>query len=237
MAKSADGTREADTSVSAGDLIKESWLFQSPSQYTTDAKLAERLLKMKADSGRARSQVDVLGRERGRYRDLARRHEVAAQNISPEQARIRSAATSSAMQRLRDEGAGTDAGSTLRAALRTAKARQGIIQRGDAAIKGQRLKDRLGFVRGGIKRRARAIDLQGAGEQIAAGVNLSAQRAADAMSAARWGTAGAAAGAFGGILKGNKDNNGSMWDFGKKNTPKSTGRNDGGSTGLGGEWG
>jgi hypothetical protein len=102
--------------------------------------------------------------------------------------------------------------------LRRAKARQGINLRGEAAIKGQRLKDRLGIVRSSLARRASAIDLQGAGEQIRAGVNLNSQRAADAISQGRAGMFGAAAGAFGGILKGNRDNNGSFFDFGKKNS-------------------
>jgi hypothetical protein len=204
------------TKVTAKEILGESIFLQSPSNMFADAKLAKRLLQLGPDSGRTRSQIEELGRERQLFRGLAERHEADVQNIRPEQQAIRGAASSAAAQQLRDQGAGTDARSTLAAALRTAKARQGIIQRGDSAIRSQGLKDRLAIVRQNLGRRSSAIDLQGAGEQIVSGIDLSAQRASDQISASRAGAAGAAVGATAAMFKGNKDNNGSFFDFGNK---------------------
>ncbi len=167
--------------------------FASPSQRKEDIRLAKRLGKLDVDSGRSRALIESLGGERAKFRGLADRFAIEAANIEPERRQLRASAGSAAAQSLRGDG-GTTAGSTLDRMLRTAKARQGIIERGDPAIRNQRLKDRLAMVRAGVSRTGAAIDLQGAGQQIRAGVNLAGQRAEDRIGAARAGAAGAAAG-------------------------------------------
>jgi len=168
--------------------------FASPSQRKEDKRLAERLGKLSVDSGRTRSQIEALDVDRKSFRGLADRFALESANIEPERRALRGAAGSAAAQSLQRDS-GVTAGSTLDKALRTAKVRQGIINRGDSAIRNQRLKDRLAIVRAGISRSGASIDLQGAGQQIRAGVNLAGQQARDAIAAARSGAAGAAVGA------------------------------------------
>ena len=221
---STDGKRSAKTKIGASEILKESFLFQAPDQLHADAKLAERLINLSPDSGRLRSQIESLGAERKQFSALAQRHERDAQNIAPEQRKLRASASSASAQAVRDAGGGgTNAAGSLRTALRQAKARQGIVLRGDEAIKGQRLKDRLKFARSALTRRVSAIDLGTSGQQIKAGIQLNAQNARDSLATARSGAAGAAIGGFAGILKGNKDDNGSFFDFGKKNSSGSKG--------------
>lgn len=107
-------------------------------------------------------------------------------------------------------------GDVLNNTLKRAKARTGIALRGDAAIRNQQLKDRLTQVRSGIGASARAIDLQVQGQNIQAGVNVGVGDAAAAGRYAQLGSYGGAAGAFAGVLAGNKTNNGSFFDFGAK---------------------
>ena len=146
-----------------------------------------------------RSQLQLLDPDRAQYRGLADRFAVESANVEPELRQLRGSASSAVAQRMA-KGGGTSMGSTLDRALRGAKARQGIIERGEPAIRNQSLKNRLARVRAGIAQTGRAMDLQGAGQQIQAGVNLSGQRASDAISNARIGAFGAAAGAFGGYM-------------------------------------
>ena len=175
------------------DFLTESVFLQSPSQFIADEKLTERLAKLGPTSGRTRSQLDVLGQERAGFERLAEGAEVASENIGTERRQLRADVSSASAQA---GPQGVTAGTTLGDTLRRAKARQGIVNRGDAAIANQRLKDRIAAVRSGIAQKATAIDLQGAGAQIRAGVNLSAQRGRDAISAARAGALGTTAGAF-----------------------------------------
>lgn len=201
--------------ASLGDLFKESLRpFGSPSQFLQDEKLSKRLEDITADAGKTRSQIESLGKDRKRFSTLARGFATDANNIGPEQAAVRRTAASVSGQ---DPRTATTAGGTLSEALRRAKARQGIVQRGDKAVRQQRLKDRLSLVRSDIGRRASALDLQGAGQQIRAGVELNAQSAKNSISNARTGAFGATAGAFAGTLKGNKDREGSkgFFDFGQ----------------------
>jgi hypothetical protein len=222
MTKTVTG-ESVDTDLGAKDFLKESFLFQAPDQFLADASLAKRLLKMKGDSGRTRSQIDSLGRDRRAFGGLAERSELDVANVNPERRRLRAATGLSSALALRDNSGSTQ-GSTLQAALRQAKARQGIVNRGDAAIGNQRLKDRLGFVRSSLRRRTSALDLQGAGQQIRAGVTINAQNARDSIQNARLGAAGTAVGAAFGVASGNKTDNGSFFDFGQKNKTTSTGK-------------
>lgn len=202
--------------ASIGDIFKETLKpFASPSQFLEDEKLAKRLGKLGADPGsaRTRSQIESLGSDRKKFSRLARGFSTNANNIGNEQASVRRAASAAAGA---DPRNATTQGGTLSESLRRAKARTGIVNRGDKAIRQQRLKDRLKLVRSGLSRKAAAIDLQGTGQQIRAGVNINAQNARDAISGARASAIGGLAGAFAGIAKGNKDDNGSFLDFGQK---------------------
>jgi hypothetical protein len=108
-------------------------------------------------------------------------------------------------------------GDVLNNALRRAKTRTGIAQRGDSAIRNQQLKDRLEQVRQGIAGQARGIDLQTAGQDIKSGVALGRQSASERIAASNASAVGGILGIAGGTLKGNKDKKGSLGylDFGK----------------------
>lgn len=84
------------------------------------------------------------------------------------------------------------------AALRRARARAGVINRGDAAVRGQQLKDRLAVTRQHLSRRGSIHNFLQQHENIKAGVNVGvsdANNRAKASSAEMWGNiAGAAAG-------------------------------------------
>jgi len=166
--------------------------------------------------GRLRDQIDALGPERRQLGGLADRFELASQNINPRLQQLRGGASTLAAQEMRQRGAGTSAASTLQAALRRAKTRQGIVQRGEASVRGQRLKDRLGLVRSGLARRGKAIEMQERGLGIARDVKLNAENASARASSARNSMWGGALGVGASVLKGNYDNNQSIWDFGEK---------------------
>lgn len=211
---SKDGKRSADTDVSFNDLVKESYLLQSPSNFMADAQLAERLIKKEDDPGRLRGQLSLIGGDRARYASMSDRFAAGIENVGVKQGQLRSAAA----QRAGLGNRGTNAASTLREALRTAKARRQMVLRGDEAIKNQQLKDRLMLVRQSQGRAALSVDLQGAGRQIKHGVDLSAQRAADDIMNARAGAVGAAAGATAGAFWGG--------DRDSSSNTKSSGRDD-----------
>lgn len=103
----------------------------------------------------------------------------------------------------------------LNNALRRAKTRVGIAQRGDKAARNQQLKDRLTQVRAGIANQGSAIDLQTKGANIRAGVNVGVSNARDAASQSTADLIGGGLGAFAGILKGNVDAGKKLFDFGK----------------------
>jgi hypothetical protein len=207
--------------ASYSDLFKESLRpFGSPSNLSADERLQRRLGRLGSKStgaDRIRSQVSSLGEDRARFGQLAQRFATSANAIG---GKLRAVGRTAASEAGQDPRTATTAGDTLSEALRRAKARQGIVQRGDQAVRQQRLKDRLQLVRSDVGRRSSALDLQTQGQQIAAGVNLSGQNARDAISGTRADALGGAMGSFAAVLKGNKDNTGSLFDFGKKNAQK-----------------
>ncbi len=165
-------------------------------------------------AGFAQEQVGVIAGQRNRFAGLRDQFIGDVQSISGEQQSFGAATGSQAFQVLRDQGAGTSFGGTLRRGLRVAKARQGIMNRGDAAIRSQRLKDRLQLARTGLRRQGSALDLQSAGEQIRTGVDVGVGRARDAERASTAGLIGTGLGAAAGILRQNQLNNDSFFDFG-----------------------
>ena len=159
---------------------------------------------------RATSQIRSLTPSRVKFQSLADRFALESANVEPEMRALRASAGSAVAQEMGRGGAFRQ-GTTLERALRGAKARQGIIQRGEPAIKSQSLKDRLAIVRAGISQAGRAFDVTGAGAQIRYGVDLSARRARTDLAAARSGAAGAAAGMIGAGLK--------DWSLNRQSTP------------------
>ncbi len=178
--------------------------------------LANRLTS-KNSAGFAREQVGVIAGQRGRFAGLRDQFIGDVQSISGEQQSFGAATGSQGFQVLRDQGAGTSVGGTLRRGLKVAKTRQGIMNRGDAAIRGQRLKDRLTLARSGLRRQGQALELQSMGEQIRSGVNIGVQSAKDEARASTAGLIGTGLGAAVGIMRQNKLNNDSFFDFGEKN--------------------
>lgn len=111
--------------------------------------------------------------------------------------RIKNVASQVVQQQFGDQqtGAVTHA-SVLDNALKRAKARTGIAQRGDAAVRNQQLKDRLTQVRQGITQKGRALDLQTKGQEILSGVNVAASSARSQGQAAVAGGLGTVVGAL-----------------------------------------
>ena len=174
-------------------------------------------------AGFAQEQVGVIAGQRNRFAGLRDQFIGDVQNIGGEQQSFGAATGSQAFQVLRDQGAGTSFGGTLRRGLKVAKARQGVMNRGSAAIRSQRLKDRLQLARTGLRRQGAALDLQAAGEQIRTGVDVGVSRARDVARQSTAGLIGTGLGAAAGVLRQNKLNNDSFFDFGERNTPEGTG--------------
>lgn len=166
-----------------------------------------------------REQVGVIAGQRNRFAGLRDQFIGDVQSIRGEQQQFGAATGSQAFQVLRDQGAGTSFGDTLRRGLKVAKVRQGVMNRGENAIRNQRLKDRLQLARTGLRRQGAALDLQATGEQIRSGVNIGVQRAEDRGRASIAGLIGTGLGAGVGILRQNKLNNDAFFDFGEKNIP------------------
>lgn len=180
--------------------------------------LTERLTS-KTSEGATREQLGVVAGERGRFASLRDQFIGDVQSIGAERQRFGAATGSQAFQVLRDQGAGTSFGSTLRRSSRVAKVRQGVANRGDAAIRNQRLKDRLQLARSGLGRKGAALNLQSIGQQIRSGINIGVSSARDRGRAAVAGAIGTGLGAAAGVLRQNKLNNDSFFDFGEKNIP------------------
>lgn len=77
---------------------------------------------------------------------------------------------------------------------RKAKARSRIAGRGDAAIKGQQLKDRISIARQGLSRRGLSQRAGQSAERARAGLDASLQASKDQVGSAIFGAAGAIAG-------------------------------------------
>lgn len=131
-----------------------------------------------------------------------------------DRSRVRGLASAFAGQQPRT---GTTAATTLQESLRISKARTGIVNRGEAAVENQNLKDRLTQVRGGLNRRAQLVDAAGQATNIKQGVNIRTDAAKAFSQGSDAALFGNILGAGAGFLKGNNDRNGSPFDFGKKN--------------------
>jgi len=172
-----------------------------------DQKFEDRQKSVFAGGEDTSRQLDALGTQADRLGGLRARAVRGIDTAEKRQgAAVRNAAGQQVQQQFGDQetGAVTHA-SALDAALKRAKTRVGIGQRGDAAIRNQQLKDRLEQVRMGIAGQARAISTQTAGQNIKAGVNLGVSDARDRISASRASAAGGIVGAVAGGIKGFRD--------------------------------
>lgn len=170
--------------------------FGSPSNehlIDKERRLAGELGSPFAAQRKTRGQVTELGDEAGRLQGLRSRVNASISNAPNRAARSNTiAANTSVQQRFGDQQTGAVThGDILDNSLRRAKTRVGIVNRGDAAVRNQQLKDRLTQVRSGVAARGRAIDTQVAGRNIQAGVNVglgNAKARGDASSADAAGT-------------------------------------------------
>jgi hypothetical protein len=173
------------------------------------------------DSGAGtRRQLNEVSQQADSLAGLRSRVNASIGNAPRSEGRkVRDAASLAVQQQLGDQETGAvTQGDLLSNALRRAKARVGIASRGDNAIRNQQLKDRLVQVRAGISDKSRAINEQLQGTSIRTGVANQVREARQFGKDATASAFGGALGSFGALLKGNKQDNGSFFDFGKKNS-------------------
>lgn len=150
-----------------------------------------------------RGQLGELATQGDEFKSLRQGVNAAIGNAPERDAtRTFNAANSASQQQLGDQQTGAVTHrDVLSNALRRAKARVGVAQRGDAASRNQQLKDRLAQVRSGIARQGRAIQTQIEGANIRAGVNVGVDAARQRSGNARAGAIGAVAGGLAATAK------------------------------------
>lgn len=136
--------------------------------------------------------VSGLSSDISRFSSMRNQHIRNVDDRGPERARLASSASSATAQQM--GGPATSFSGGLAKTLAAAKARTGVMNRGEEAIKGQQLKDRLAIVRDGIAKRGRGIESLGRAANIREGVDVSAQAARDFTSASNANVAGGLAG-------------------------------------------
>lgn len=161
-----------------------------------------------------RGQLGVVQGNRERFAGLRDQFIGGVQTIAAERQQFGAATSSQAFQVLRDQGAGTNFASSLRRGLKVAKVRQGVMNRGEGAIRNQRLKDRLQLARSGVRRKGAALSLAQTGENIRSGVDIQTRAADDRGRAADADLIGTGLGAAAGVLTQNFKNNKNIFDFG-----------------------
>jgi hypothetical protein len=163
------------------------------------------------------SRLGMINRDRQRFEGLASRVSGEQENIQAKLNRLGANASSQAAQGTSGARAGNTVGGTADVALRRAKVRQGISNRGQGSVRNQRLKNRLTAVRSSQGRRGAALGLVSQGENIDAGLQDSIASSQQQVRTSNANLFGGIAGLAGGVLKGNLDDNGSLFDFGAKN--------------------
>lgn len=187
-------SRDRFGDAGAGPFIRSAAAYRAEGVKNEERAAARRAKAHDTPMGRTKMALERLGREQADYRGLARRFEDESGNVNPELRRTRATASAAVAQRLKGAGGGADQAGTLEQALRGAKARQGIIQRGEPAIKSQALKDRLSMARLGISTQGRGLAQESAGERIRYGAELATEQADHDISAARWAALGSLTG-------------------------------------------
>lgn len=172
-----------------------------------------------AGQSKTRGQVAFIGNQADELGGLRTRVFSSIANAPDREIRgIRNAASLATQNQFGDQQTGAvRQGDIVSNALRRAKTRVGISNRGDAAVRNQQLRDRLTQVRSGIRGSARSLREQVTGRNIKAGVNVGVTAARGRASASNAGLVGSVLGGVTGTLKGNLEREGStgIFDFGK----------------------
>lgn len=167
------------------------------------------------DDATTRGQISFVGNQADEFAGFRPRARAAIDN-SVNRTRRAAGATGSAgaAATLGDQVTGArDPNDVVTNALRRAKARVGIINRGDAAARNQQLTDRLRQVRSGIAGQGRALQLQTAGQNIRSGVLVNADASKARGDAAVAGAVGGSLGGLAATLKNNKSKGTGLFDF------------------------
>jgi hypothetical protein len=165
-----------------------------------------------------RNQLEGLGAQRDRFGSL-RERAFSAINNAPQKAvrTLRNAGSLAAQQKLGDQQTGAfNQADALRNSLARAKARTGIVTRGEPAVRNQQLKNRLAQVRSGIGTQGRGIQTQLQGQNTRFGVEGAIHDSRAGVKAARANAIGGALGGLTASLFSNKTDNDSFFDFGQK---------------------
>lgn len=133
---------------------------------------------------------------------LRAQHAGNVNNLGQEQGRLAAGANAAVQQKFQTPGGGSFA-NKLEQNVRRSRARQGILNRGDKAIRNQQLKDRLQLAKSSVARRGIIQNSAANAEKIKTGVAASRQAASDQVGSAIGGAAGFIAG---GALRGFGDN-------------------------------
>lgn len=178
------------------------------------ARSAGPTLGSEFDDELTRGQINFVGDQATRFGGLRSRAQASINNAVNRTRRVAGAQGASRVAtQLGDQDTGARGNDAVTNALRRAKARVGVIDRGDAAARNQQLVDRLAQVKSGISAQGRAIQLQTAGQNIRAGVNIASQDARARGDAAVAGATGASLGGLAATLKSNKARRGEFFDF------------------------
>jgi hypothetical protein len=146
------------------------------------------------------NDLAMLDADRGAFSTLRAQHQGAVGNT---QGRLRKelgrSATAAVAQQ--ERGVGPAFGGQLESAVRRMRARQGIMNRGEAAINNQSLKDRIEIARGSMRRRGQLQQSLQQAANIREGVNVGVQNANQIIAESNADLFGGIAGAGAGILK------------------------------------
>ena len=123
------------------------------------------------------------------------------ESLAPERSRLGGGLSALTSKALASEKGGTSFASSLGASTRVAKARQGIQNRGESAIRNQQLKDRIAIARLGIQKRGRGLRAMANAANIREGVNLANANAEAAISASNADLLGGILGSGAALLK------------------------------------
>ena len=168
-----------------------------------------------AGAGRTLEQSMQAGREfEARGNVLRDQHEQNISNIGGQLQQLRASANSAVQSQGSTNFGGGPRGfdRQLTQAVARGKARQGIYNRGDKAIRNQQLKDRMAIARQSTVRRGQLQQFSADTERVRAGADASIQSASDSTRTALTGAAGSIAG---GLVRGFGDKIFSTGDLGQ----------------------
>lgn len=144
-----------------------------------------------------RSSLARTREQRSGFSKLSTRQ---AANIGGQKDRLRrSLGAAASLKAARSSSTPTSFAGSIQDATRRASARQGIVNRGEKAIANQSLKDRLSFVRSGLRQHGVAQQSLSQGANIREGVNIGVTDANEAINASNQALVGTAVGGIAGL--------------------------------------